>query len=134
MEQLTAGALRAALASVPDHTPVHVPIPLCSMDGGDGYHWAPATGTHHITDDSVEIRYQEPDEWSTQAAAERALFRQDMRYAAAFLAATRPQIRDAIGMVLEVRLAGIPDLDLDSIRDDLAVGLAGAAARHLGTP
>lgn len=130
MEQLTAGTLRAALAGVPDHTPVHVPIPLSSMDGGDGYHLAPATSTHHIVDDSVEIRYDEPAEWSTLAAVERQQYRQDMRYAASYLAATSLAVRDAIAMVLEVRLAGIPDLDLDSIRDDLAVGLAGAAARH----
>ncbi|PZT71421.1 hypothetical protein [Streptomyces sp. AC1-42T] len=128
-EPLTAGLLRAALDGVSPRTPVQVPIPLSTMDGGEGYHWAPALGVRVIVDDSVEIAFDEPDEWGQQAAASRQEHRRALQASGAYLAATRPGVRKAMAEVISARL---PEHDGDgALLDALTAAVAGASLEFM---
>ncbi|TQE33137.1 hypothetical protein [Streptomyces ipomoeae] len=129
-EPLTVGLLRAALEGVAAHTPVQVPIPLSTMDGGPtGHHFADALSIHHIKDDSVQVLYDEPEEWAQQAAAESREFRQSLRIGAAYLTATRPGVRRALEEVIAARL---PEHAGDgALVDALAAAIAGATTEYL---
>jgi hypothetical protein len=129
-EPLTVGLLRAALDGVAPHTPVQVPIPLSTIDGGDtGHHFADATSIHHIEDDSVQVLYDEPEEWAVQAAEDAREFHKALRAGAAYLAATRPGIRRALEAVIATRL---PEHAGDgALLDALAAAIAGATTNYL---
>ncbi|MEJ8654648.1 hypothetical protein WKI65_43110 [Streptomyces sp. MS1.AVA.3] len=128
-EELTAGLLRAALDDVAPHTPVQIPIPLSTMDGGEGYHWASALGVRVIVDDSVEIAFDEPDEWAQQASESRQELRRSLRVSGAYLAATRPGVREAMAEVIGARL---PEHAGDSaLLDALTAAIAGASLEFL---
>ncbi|MFH8295079.1 hypothetical protein [Streptomyces sp. NPDC018059] len=128
-EPLTAGLLRAALADVAPHTPVQVPIPLSTMDGGEGYHWAPALGVRVIVDDSVEIAFDEPEEWTRQESADRREVRRALQASGAYLAATRPGVRAAMAEVIGARL---PSHAGDgALLDALTAAVAGASMEFL---
>jgi hypothetical protein len=128
-EPLTAGLLRAALADVAPHTPVQVPIPLSTMDGGEGYHWAPALGVRVIVDDSVEIAFDEPDEWAHHESESRQELQRSLRSSGAYLAATRPGVREAMAEVISARL---PEHVGDgALLDALTAAIAGASLEFL---
>ncbi|WP_435058418.1 hypothetical protein [Streptomyces sp. bgisy060] len=126
---LTAGLLRAALADVAPHTPVQVPIPLSTMDGGEGYYWAPALSVRAIVDDSVEIAFDEPDEWAQHASESRQELQRSLRTSGAYLAATRPGVREAMAEVIGALL---PEHAGDgALLDALTAAVAGASLEFL---
>ena len=149
---LTIGELRAAIADQPDHITLALPIPASTIDGGQGDEYADITGIN-IAGDTADIEYDRPDAWSLNGATERAQYREDRKYAASYLAASNHAVAEAVRMPLEVRLnallddgiitlpdsgetAGVDPKDfLDALvrtlHEDITVGLAGAAARHL---
>ncbi|WP_282792965.1 hypothetical protein [Streptomyces sp. CC224B] len=128
-ETLTVGLLRAVLASIDPTTPVEVPIPLSTMDGGEGYHWAPVRGVRVRTDDSVEIAFDEPEEWRRQESADRREVRWSLQASGAYLAVTRPGVREAMAEVIRIRLPG--HAGDGALLDALAAAVAGAYTEFL---
>ncbi|MFF3730996.1 hypothetical protein ACFYXM_11895 [Streptomyces sp. NPDC002476] len=128
-EPLTAGLLRAALADVAPHTPMQIPIPLSTMDGGEGHHWASALGVRVIVDDSVEIAFDEPDEWAQHAVESRHELQRSLQASGAYLAATRPGVREAMAEVISARLPS--HVGDGALLDALTAAVAGASMEFL---
>lgn len=146
---LTLGEFRAATADEPDHIVMVVPIPACTIDGSQGEDYVDVTGIR-VSGDAIDIEYTRPDAWALNSDAERRQYTADRRYAAAYLAAADGAVSEAVRMPLEVRLGGLLDEGalvfpggsdpagalaalVAALHEDLTIGLAGAAARHLST-